>query len=436
MDMARRLDDGQSRRKPFYAGWRIVFAMFLTTATVYGATIYGFIILSQPMAQEHHWTGAQSGNLVSAMWLIAPLALFCAPIINKVGPWRLLIGGLLIDAVAFASITLVEHFWQLYLLRIAMGAGKVMAVVSMPVIVGRWFSRRFGTAIAFAWCGGAFGGLLLSPVTEALDQHFGWRGAALALSALMVLAALSVAMLGRGAAFPADLGYGRDGDAPEISTDGTAQPSAPDTAIGWRDIRSINWTTAIFMVFAVATSGIAALAFTAQAPLLMENIGYSSYVAATILGLTAAGAMGGHIAAGWMLDRLRAGWTSAMTGALLFSGLVMFHMLETNPLVSFATVAALVVGAGMGASEVLWITLTKRQFGAGLYVVTYGGWSCSYQLGYALGGGIGGAISEHAGYSIFLIAIACLYAPAVVLSIFRPGAYNEEMPAPRPAFGR
>jgi len=411
-----------SARREGGGGWRIVLAMFLVTAIIYGVAIYGFIILSQPLGVERGFSRAQAGNLVSAMWLAAPLALFCAPIIARVGAWRLLVAGLLIEAAAFAAITGVEQFWQVYALRMAMGMGKIFAIVSMPVIVSQWFSKRFGTAIAFAWCGGSFGGLVIAPLAEVMGREFGWRPAILMLSALTVVTTSLIACLGYSAGHPIRGERQRERDR---SAAPRAGEGASTASVGWREIRSINWLTAALMAFAVAISGIAAIAFTIEAPSLMEAIGYSPANAATILGLTAAGAILGQLGAGWMLDRFSVRVVALETGAAVLTGLIAFHLLKQNPAMWAAVLAALIFGAGMGACEVLWITLTKRQFGTGLFAVSYGAWSFSYQFGYAAGGWIGGRVYEAATPAMFLTFIGLLYLPAVALSMWRPAARNE-----------
>ena len=160
-----------SRTVPDKSRWGVAAILFFGLACLFGIALYGFIILAQPMAHERGWSAAQTGALVSAMWLASPLALFCAPIIERVGARRLFVAGLVILAIAFGSVVLVSSFWQLYLLRLAMGVGKTLCAVSVPVIVTRHFSERFGTAMAIVWSGGAVGGLAFSPLTEFLISH-------------------------------------------------------------------------------------------------------------------------------------------------------------------------------------------------------------------------------------------------------------------------
>lgn len=402
-----------------YYGWRIVAGMFFMTAVLFGSTIYAFILLAENIAIEKSWSAASSGNLVSAMWLVSPLALFCAPLIARVGAWRVLIAGLLILAATFAATFAVETFWQIYLLRMAMGAGKTLAVVSMPVIIAELFSRRFGLAIAISWCGGAFGGLALSPIAQLLIAKFGWRLTALSIAAMMLIVVATLASLGR-AYRSVDIKRGKYRE----------KGHADGNVSYWSRMATIDLAPAIFMALAVAASGIAVLAFAIEMPPFLEARGFSPTAAATILGLSAAGGMIGNLLAGWMLDRWRSDFASCAVALMVVSGLSAFALLDTYPLTSLASAGSLLFGVGLGLAEILWITLTKRQFGANLFPLTYGGWSFSYAIGYALAGYSRAAANEVLSGDQFLLFIAALCAPTVVLSVWRPKKRNHEPSTP------
>lgn len=405
---------------PSYAGWLVVAAMFLATLAVLGAAIYGFIILGAPLAASQGWSSGRAGSLVSAMWLMAPLALVCALFIDRIGAWRLLVLGLVIVALAFAAVPIVSDFWQIYVLRTLMGAGKIFVLIPIPVIISQWFSKRFALAIAIAWSGGAFGGLVFAPATEMLISWAGWKLAAVALSAVLFMVASIAAVTGRYAGHYARAGIERSLD-DKAEAARTARPVA-----GWEKIRGISVCTAGAMVLAVVSSGIATLSLLIQVPALLEAYGFSTVTAASLLGLVAAGGMAGNLIAGWALDRAKSHWTSIGTGFALAGGLLAFRQLETFPYTSLAVLAVILIGGGIGACEILWITLTKRQFGTDLYAVTYGGWSFSYQSGYAMAGAVGGAIFVATSHTGYLTAIALLFIPAVAVSLWRPHMRNEE----------
>jgi MFS family permease len=400
-----------------YARWAVVFGMFLVTSTVVGVALYGFIIVAQAMAIERGWTSTQAGSLVSAMWLSAPLALVFGPISKRFGAWKFLIGGLLLEAVAFLLLGSAEAFWQVYLLRVAMGAAKVCCIVTIPVIISAWFEERFSLAIALAWCGGAFGGMVAAPAAELLIDAQDWRSAVRALAAAIAAVASVVAAIGWRAR--------------RASTNACAHEDKSDFTrprLGFREAAAaIQPSTAATMAFAIAMSGIAFLAFAFETPKLLVSAGFSPTVAASVLGLNAAGALIGSATAGWTLDRYPLHRTTVATALALAAGLCAFAIVTRfpAPAVAVAVFGSVAFGCGLGACEVLWITLTKRQFGASLFVVTYGGWSFSYQLGYALAGPIAGAISERIDHLQFLIVIGLFCIPPIAFGLWRPGARSD-----------
>lgn len=410
----------------YYFGWRVVAALFLSTLALFGVSIYSFIMLAQPMAREFGWSAAQSGSLVSAMWLVAPLALFAGPVTARVRPWRLVIAGLCIQAVAMLILGQISELWQLYLLRIFMGFGKVMTASAAPLIVAQWFSRRFATAVALVWAGGAAGGFVLSPLTGALCDGLGWRSAALVIAAGTFAAAAVVALLARGPAAPRNLGLDLDGIA--LSDAAPAHGAKPRPAATWLGgLGSIHPVLAILMFLSVTAAGMTSIAAQAQQPAFLHQVGLSAQVAATILGLTAAGALAGSASIGWVLDRFR-GWVGALiVAASIYGGLLTLGFVLTNPGVIPAALGGFSLGYGFGAGEVLWITFTKRRFGEAAFPLTYGGWYCALQVGYALGGGAGGWALERLGAGGLLLLLALLYLTPTLASLL---VSTARQPAP------
>lgn len=414
---------------PLYFGWRIVAAMFLVTTMVIGNTLYAFIILAAPMAERFGWSAVQTGSLVSALWVAAPLALFVAPVIKRVGAIRILFFGLILQAVALAAVSQITEFWHLYLLRLAMGVGKAATLVAVPVMISRWFAMRFSTAMALAWCGGSFGGLVMSPLAEALTARFGWDGAAIAFGAIHAVSAVVMLLLCRGPAGPADIGQAMDGRPLAATEPGLAAiPAAAPEILGGRDVlRSIRPSTALLMALAVMLTGTGAISMLSRMPALFEAGGLSPSAAATLFGLMAGASALGQPIIGWFLDRSRVPPANLFVAFMLFGGAAGFAALQLHqsPLL-LASLAAICWGFGMGANEMIWITLTKRQFGTAMFAYTYGAWSCALQAGYAMGGPIGGWASDNSSAFSFPLLIALFYLPSIVIAVWRPGRRNEE----------
>lgn len=408
-----------------YFGWRVVCALFLAVLALFGVSIYSFIIFTAPLAEEFGWSAAQMGSLVSAMWLVAPLSLFAAPITARVDPWRLVIIGLCIQALALLALGHVGELWQLYLLRIGMGVGKVMTAMSAPLIVARWFSRRFATAVAIVWAGGAAGGLIMAPVTEALVQAFGWRPASGMLALAVLAIALAVALLARGPKGPHELAADPEG---VLTSSEGATGSGSGGRAAWAQIGKIP---ALLMALSIVGIGMAAIATFSQQPAFLQEAGLSGPISATLLGLTAAGSFVGSASIGWLLDTFRGRWSAVLVASAVYLGVLALALLGGRPSILIAAIGALGLGYGFGAGEVLWLTFTKRQFGEALFPLTYGGWYFALQLGYALGGGVAGWTIEHVGSGGFLLLLAVLYLAPTLTSLslraarWRPAVLQE-----------
>lgn len=407
-----------------YFGWRIVLALFLCTLALFGVSIYSFIVLAHPLGAEYGWSATQTGAAVSAMWFAAPMALLSGPLIRRFNPWHIIFAGLLMQAAGFAMLPLISSIELLYLLRLMMGIGKVTLVIAVPIIVTRWFSRRFATAMAIIWAGGSAGGFIMAPATDALLQIFGWRMAAAIIAAAMVAAVILIGLLARGPASPTALGLAPDGGLVSASDAETAEASPEDGAVlDWRAaLGRVKLWVAAPMLLSVIGIGMASIAVLTQEQLVLESAGISASLAATFLGLTAVGSLTGSASIGLLLDRAPARWSALLIAAAIFAGLLAFAGLQARGSAGLALVAAISCGYAFGAGEVLWITLTKRQFGTAAFATTYGGWYFALQIGYAAGGGVAGWGYERFGAMGFIGLVAIMYLPAALFSVTLRGA--------------
>lgn len=400
-----------------FFGWRIVAASFLVTFTIYGVSIYAFIVLIQALAAQHGWTTTETGGLVSAMWLAAPLALLAGPLAQRFNPWRLITIGVALQALTVVAMVAVDQLWQIYLLRFVMGVGKVLAIIGLPMLVARWFSIRFATAMAVVWAGGSAGGLVLSPVMDSLIVSFGWQRGALIIAAGVVICLVAILLIAKGPRGPEELGQERDGIALSVDDQAAPKPSkAPDWTVK-EVLRSIHLPTAATMFLSITGAGVASIAVLSMEPSLLDKAGFSSGQAATLLGLTAAGAFLGSVSIGWLLDRFNTLASDIVVACSIGLGVLVFALLFYAPVFVIAAIGALACGYGAGSGEVLWLNLTKRQFGEEAFAVTYGGWFMALQLGYAIGGSLAGWSFAHFGAMGFLAFVAIVYLPPAICSV-------------------
>jgi predicted MFS family arabinose efflux permease len=322
--------------KPIYHGRKVLAALFLAGFMVYGGGLYCFVLLVPPLTEEFHWSHAATGGLVTAFWLSAPLILLGGAGIKRFGATRLLIAGILIEAVCVALLSTVSSFGEMYALRAAMGVGKVMFAVTLPFAVSRWFSRHYSLGLGLVWAGWHVGGMVLVPIAGVIIAQYGWRAACLAIAAGLLTIGLAPILLTKGPRSPREFGVGLDGDPllPAGSSPTSAASLAPSSAANsatavpdsaaappagsLKDLlgSATFWMIVLTTLFFYTTYG----GLLTHQPSIVEGAGFSPRLSSLVLGSTAGFAALGGLAGGWCLDRFSVRSVGIAMHVLLLAG--------------------------------------------------------------------------------------------------------------------
>ena len=401
-----------------YHGTKVVIALFLAGFVVYGGGLYSFVLFVPPLTAEFHWSRAATSGLVTAFWLSAPMILFGGAAIERFGAIRLLIAGIVIEALCVSLLATVGTFGEMYLLRAAMGFGKVMFAVTLPYVVSRWFARHYSLGLGVVWSGWQFGGLVLAPVTGEIIVRYGWRTACLAIAAgLLTLALVPVLATMRPRA-PSDLGVGLDGDALR-SASGNAPPgaAAPGAAQSMRILvcAPMFWLIALATVFFYTTYG----GLLTHEASIVEGAGFSPRLASVVLGSTAGFAGLGSLSVGWLLDRHSIRWVGVGLHVLLLAGAVSLLLVDrVHSPVARVTYAAF-FGVTIGGSDVYFVAVLRRRFAAISVAHSYSAWYFCEILTLLLAGPAAGRIFDLTGnYAATLALLAGSAGLAFLCSYF------------------
>ncbi len=277
-----------------------------------------------------------------------------------------MITGILIEAVFVASLAGVSKFWQLYLLRVAMGFGKVMFAVTLPYIVSRWFSRRYLFALGIAWSGWSFGGLVLAPITGEVIARYGWRVACLAIAAGLLTIGLIPILTTLRFRSPQELGLGLDGDrlvsaAPYAGVNDPSPAGVGDVPLGsiGELVRSVTfWLLALGTVSFYMTYGVL---LTHEAA-VVEGAGFSPRLASLVLGSTAGVGGVGSLIVGWLLDRYPIRMIGIALHLLLLGGAISLLLVDgLHAAPALVTYAAL-FGFVTGSCDVYFVAVLRSDF--------------------------------------------------------------------------
>ena len=195
-----------------------------------------FVVLEQ----RFHWSRSQLSLAFSLSRvegsIMGPVSGY---LIDKLGPRRMVLIGLLVLGAGFLAFSRITSLWQFYLVFIVMSSGAGLGTwLPMMTVLNYWFIRRRSTAMALAMEGFALGGMLLVPamvwsMDPARFGADGWRTTALVIGATVVLAAYPISRLVRNR--PEEYGLEPDGDVvapapPESQGPEPAKRTAPSNA--------------------------------------------------------------------------------------------------------------------------------------------------------------------------------------------------------------
>ena len=382
--------------------------------------VYTFGIFLKPLTEEFGWS-RQAASL--AFGIAAIMIAVCSPplgyLLDRVGARRVILPCMTVFGCAFASLGLLtRHLWHLYAIFAILGAvGSGTAHLAFARAVSTWFDRHRGMALALVMAGGAVGAIVLPPAAQALIESLGWRAAFATLGAMVLAVALPVVV-------PMVRERPGIGPASRVSPEGTSVAQAIRSRAFWILI-------VVLFLFSIGQNG--ALAHLSA---LLTDRGVSPPDAAIAVSLMGAASLLGRLVTGWLLDRFFA--PRVAFGILVLAALGIFILSSAHSMV-MGSLAAVLVGAGMGGEADMTPYLLSRYFGLRSFSVLYGfTWT-----GYAIAGAIGPvlmgrAFDTTASYQALAVKLSVLTLFAAGLMLLMPAyrAYAEHRAPAQPLLAK
>src|SRR6201996_3300526 len=163
-----------------YYGWWIVFAAFVNLFLVVGIIFYGFPAFYPYFVQDLHFTRAQltQGFLLGFLFAGLPFGIVAGALIDRIGARGVILAGVALVSGSLILMSRITTFWQFEILCIVEVIGYVFAgPIANQVLVARWFERRPGQAMGYAYLGLGLGGIVAPLLVNYLARTLGWRNA-------------------------------------------------------------------------------------------------------------------------------------------------------------------------------------------------------------------------------------------------------------------
>jgi sugar phosphate permease len=404
-------------QRVFY-GWYIAVACGVLLMATIGVGYYGLAVFLGPLQDTHGWSNTVVSGATGLYFTVGGLTgALVGGHIDRHGPLRLQLVGVVLLAAGAASIGFVDQPWHLYLAYTVLAVGFGMSSsVAVNAIMARWFVARRGRAMSVANTGISIGGVLLVPLGTILVERGGLELASVTLSILVLGLTLPV-ILGVLAWTPADMGLEPDGGKP-------ASPRARpvDASVQHRvwSRRQAARTGAFWAIL-----GSFALVLMAQTGFVIHQISFltdrfgSASAAAAALSITAFGSIVARLVVGIFADAVDKRFLTM--GLFVTQGMAVIGIVAVDHrVVTYALV--LVIGFTIGNVYMMQSLLIGEAFGMVSFGTILGLVGVASQSASGIGPfAIGWLEDTTGGYDVpFLVTAGVTIAAAALVWFARP----------------
>jgi MFS family permease len=375
---------------------------FLALFSIVGFALYGLPFFYNFMVTDLGWTRAQvtSGNFYSKL-LIGPLFGFLAGwIIDRWGPRKLMIAGILMAGMALIGLASVSTLGMFYLFYVFNALGYVCGgPLPNQVLLSRWFDKARRKAMGFAYLGIGVGGVIVPQLADRLRAAFGWQGALRTIGILMIVIALPMALFVK--------------ESPESQVE--AEKKAPPPPVR---IVPILKSVPFYLLAIGSMCSIGAVGGANQNLKLYLSLDqkYPEGEIANILSLVLASSLIGRLLMGWLADRFAKKYVMLLIYLLVAMAIPLLFFASSLPLLYLF---AVLFGIGLGGDYMIIPLMAAELFGVRVLGRLMGIVLTADGVAEALAPYVVGAMRDATGtYTrgfVLLIALAAVGALAVAL---------------------
>ena len=169
---------------------------FLCLFSLVGISFYGLPFFYDFWVKDFGWSRATitSGNAFGKV-IIGTVAFFAGWVIDRLGPRRVMMAGVLMGGTALIGLSQVTSLWQYYFFYLFNALGYICGgPLPNQVLISRWFTGSRGRAMGIAYIGIGIGGMLVPQVAKKLIVSFDWHQAMMILGILMIVIAFPMTL--------------------------------------------------------------------------------------------------------------------------------------------------------------------------------------------------------------------------------------------------
>jgi len=423
--------EGETQFKMFYGYW-IVLVAFLCNFVWSGFAYYSFSLFVKSLEIDFSWHRGEVMLGFSVFFLASGLVSpFIGKLITRYGERKVISIGAIIMAVSMALLGSVNNIWQFYAFYALVGIGMAgMGTIPASSLVSKWFSKRRGLAIGIMAFGVGIGGCIAAPIVAGvLIPAFGWRITYMILGAATCLIIVPSALIIIKAGKPADMGLYPDGIAPA----GQMVQNTPSSTLPTKLMEKAALVAPAFWLIAVCVvlSQFSMVGVSQNQVPFLVDIGFPVQTAAGALGFLALMSAVGKLVFGWLCDRMKANYVTAIGFILQVIGIIILLNINKESPIVMLWAFSFTMGLGIGSWLPTMSMLVSQNFGLIVYPTIFGIMTLCQCLGASVGPAVAGRLYDVMGdYKLAFLILLGLYAVALpaVLFVRQPKQFVEKQP--------
>lgn len=347
-------------RSEFARNWTVVLASALGMAFA-SVGIYSLGVFIEPLEQEFGWKRAEiaAGLTISAVFSVVT-GPFIGFVVDRVGPRRIGLAGLLMGCLTLASFSLVgPSIWMWWALFVPYAiAGSCLKPTVWATAVTSLFDSGRGFALALMLSGTALCSTLTPIVGNYFVETLGWRQAYVALAAFWGILVIPVVLLFFTSAKDRNRVKSRaEQTAPIILPGLDIRPSL----LSWKFFR---------MAMAGFLASLVVVSFVTGLVPILTSLAIERQSAAYIAGLIGISTLIGRLTGGYLLDRVNGNLVGAVSLVLPVIPCALLLLFPGS--IPLASLAVVVLGLSLGVELDAVAYLVGRHFGMRNYGTLFG----------------------------------------------------------------
>jgi len=317
---------------------------FLSLFSLVGIMFYGLPFFYDFWVQNFGWSRATvtSGNAFGKV-LVGLFAFFAGWVIDRFGPRRVMLTGIIMGGTALIGLSMVTALWQFYMCYLLTALGYMCGgPLPNQVLISRWFDKSRGRAMGIAYLGIGIGGMLVPQIARWLNVEFGWHQALMILGILMIAIALPMAW------------FVKD-NPPEI--EGENRPEQPKIPLG-----TILKKWPFYLLLIGSMCSIGAVSGTSQNLKLFFSIDlkFTQEQAANVISMVLASSIIGRLLMGWLADRFPKKYVMILIYTLVACAIPLLYIASTPGIIYLF---AFIFGLGLGGDYMIIPLMAAELFG-------------------------------------------------------------------------